>query len=262
MKGQVLIKSFLFSLVAASLTIGCSRSEPKISLPETQQSPQFDTSQAVEESPQSDVPQVVEESPQSDVPQVVEESPQSDVSQVAEEPLTPTSNSESVEAQLTTEESPPPVPSNTDATPDCATWETLKAAVRSGEITIRQPIPELPEGFKNGCISADIGAHTLNIYVRRDGVAFEPPSMSPELLQTYPFYKVVPIGGIEEEFVHVYFDSPGVTTRQFIQENAWEEPYIDREDNTVMFRYLYMESDVVPLEEMAQLLETTREEWE
>lgn len=45
---------------------------------------------------------------------------------------------------------------------DCATWQDVKAAAKAKKIGVSSgEIPELPEGFRNGCVYSNMGAHTL-----------------------------------------------------------------------------------------------------
>ena len=155
-----------------------------------------------------------------------------------------------------------------NATPpfeNCVSWPDFQAAIADGTIPLNQPVPELPEAFAEGCLFADVGAHTLNIHVTRNGIdpnhalSFGPPPEDSSLANL-PIFQLLPMSFGDRELMEqgnllrVMFDSPGATTRQFLRENAWETPYIDPETHTVMFRYVYMKSAGVDLEILADLL--------
>ena len=152
---------------------------------------------------------------------------------------------------------------------DCVTWEKFTAVVKSGEVALNLPIPELPNGFKHGCIFADVDVHTLNIYVLKDGLQ-KTARLHAELAQLHPLYKFVPLPQGLDVFklidrgqaLIVMFDSPDQIDKWFIQKNAWDQAYIDQENDTVMFRYIYMHSKGIPLDELARLLEATSSQWD
>ena len=141
--------------------------------------------------------------------------------------------------------------------------------VQSGEVALNLPIPELPDGFKNGCIFADVDVHTLNMYVLKEGLQ-RTAQVHTDLAQLHPLYKFVPLPQGLDVFklvdrgqaLIVMFDSPDQIDKWFIQKNAWEQAYIDQENDTVMFRYIYMHSKGVPLDELARLLEATSSQWD
>ena len=151
----------------------------------------------------------------------------------------------------------------------CVTWDNFTAVVESGEVTLNVPIPELPDGFKQGCIFADVDVHTLNIYILKNGLR-RTARLHTDLAQLHPLYKFVPLPQGLDVFklidrgqaLVVMFDSPDQIDKWFIQKNAWDKAYIDQENHTVMFRYLYMHSKSIPLTELAKLLEATSGQWD
>ena len=159
--------------------------------------------------------------------------------------------------------------SNTQPATACVTWERFTAVVQSGEVSLNLPIPELPDGFKQGCIFADVDVHTLNLYVLKEGLQ-RTARVHTDLAQLHPLYKFVPLPqGLDifklidrGQALIVMFDSPDQIDRWFIQKNAWEQAYIDQENHTVMFRYIYMHSKGIPLDELAGLLEATSSQWD
>ncbi len=152
----------------------------------------------------------------------------------------------------------------------CVTWQTLRTAVQSGTIRSRLILPELPDGFKKGCVFYNEGAHTLNFQILKDGVS--PNSVSVIAAQPYnsPVSQIVPKGFIDDALMNrgqlliVGFDSPGVTDAAFIRKNAWERAFIRKEEDgrvTVIFRNLFVESKGVPPEVIARLLEATKSQF-
>jgi hypothetical protein len=111
--------------------------------------------------------------------------------------------------------------------------------VQNGAISLGLPIPDLPANFQSGCIFADEGAHTLNIYVLANGTTPQdlgleavdiPGDYNRSLTQVIP--QTLALGDDEAnvfatgKILKVGFDSPGETDAAFIRENAWEKAYI------------------------------------
>ncbi|MDJ0707734.1 MAG: hypothetical protein QNJ46_31045 [Leptolyngbyaceae cyanobacterium MO_188.B28] len=163
----------------------------------------------------------------------------------------------------------PAAPGNAQPIKGCVTWEKFTSVVESGDVSLNIPIPELPDRFKQGCIFADVDVHTLNIYVLKNGLRKTAP-VHADLAQLHPLYKFVPLPQGFDVFklidrgqaLVVMFDSPDQIDKWFIQKNAWDQAYVDQENHTVMFRYLYMHSKATPLAELARLLEATRSQWD
>jgi ankyrin repeat protein len=131
--------------------------------------------------------------------------------------------------------------------------------------------PELPDGFKEGCVFYDPGAHTLNFYILKDGVSPDSISVVAPQPDDSAISQIVPIASLGEEaydalmnsgqLLRVGFDGSPAYTEFIQQKNAWERAFIDRSEYgnvTVYFRYLFMESKGVPPEVMARLLEATK----
>lgn len=157
----------------------------------------------------------------------------------------------------------------------CVTWQTLKTAVQSGTVQSEIILPELPDGFKNGCVFFDEGAHTLAFYILKDGVS--PDSFSVVAAQPgdSAISQIVPKAFIDYEayealmnrgqLLRVGFDSPGETEAAFIRKNAWERAFVRKYSDgnvTVIFRYLFMESKGVPEDVMIRLLEATKSQFD
>lgn len=150
----------------------------------------------------------------------------------------------------------------------CVTWQRFKAAIESGKLNLGMPLPNLPTEFKNGCLSSDQGAHTIIIFVLKEGISAEPIPL--RNLPPDAIYKIVPPLAITEKYDQLYengqilqisFDFPGVKDLEFRKRHAWQQVHIDSEYHTVVFRNLFMESKGVSLEEMARLLEATKSQW-
>ena len=148
----------------------------------------------------------------------------------------------------------------------CVQWQDFQSAVHLGELRFRSPVPNLPERYQNGCVMAEHGAHTLNIYVLPEGRVPEtlpiPPSM-----RDWEIFKVLPFGivsdrpeALENEVLIVRYDS-GLAAERIAKEKAWSEPHI-YDEHSVVFRYLWLESQAIPVEEMVAILEETKDKWD
>lgn len=150
---------------------------------------------------------------------------------------------------------------------NCPTWTDVKAAAKAGKIEASSDkIPEMPAGFKNGCVYSAIGAHTLNFYVLKDDATERPilaqtnKNADPESLALYrqfPMFddydqKLMNAGKV----VHVGFDS-GMQAEERAKRYA-DRAHIDKENYTVEFGYVFVESHGAALEEIARLLEATK----
>ncbi len=157
----------------------------------------------------------------------------------------------------------------------CVTWQAIRTAVQSGRVQSAMIFPELPDGFKKGCVFYDPGAHTVNLFILKDGVSPDSVSVAAPQPDDGSLSQIVPIGSLGEEaydalmnsgqLLEVGFDgSPAYM--EFIQrKNAWDRAFIDRSEYgnvTVYFRYLFMESKGVPPEVMARLLEATKSQFD
>jgi hypothetical protein len=174
---------------------------------------------------------------------------------------------------VTESSSPQTAPASTPSSSinSCVIWQTLRTAIQSGRVQSRLILPELPDGFKKGCVFYDEGAHTLNFHILKDGVS--PDSVSVVAAQPYdsPISQIVPKAFIDDslmnrgQLLRVGFDSPGETDAAFIRKNAWERAFIRKSEDgrvTVIFRNLFMESKGVPPEVMARLLEATKSQFD
>jgi|GEM_PF-4436416 len=131
-------------------------------------------------------------------------------------------------------------------TESCPTWETLEAVVRADQIRPPGPLPTLPEGFRQGCVTAEAGAHTLNVYVYRNDIELEFaleaewPDVSGDLHELLPPQASVvsdlPSGQINA--LHFGFDGGYGYENIVNRYQAWHEPYISAY-GTVTFRYTW-----------------------
>jgi hypothetical protein len=59
-----------------------------------------------------------------------------------------------------------PQRANAQESRNCVTWDEVKSEVQS--LYYDHPLPELPDGFKNGCVFGDNGAYIIAISVLND----------------------------------------------------------------------------------------------
>jgi hypothetical protein len=158
---------------------------------------------------------------------------------------------------------------------DCPTWETFREAVRSGKISLNIPIPNLPAGFRQGCVASSSGAHTLNVFVYREGIQ---PKYKENAPTSNPIARILPpasgiankstLSDSEIRAIHFGFDGGFSYTQLLDRYQAWQEPYITA-GGTVLFRYTWATllpdpqelptSQAAPmLANVAELLEQTR----
>lgn len=135
--------------------------------------------------------------------------------------------------------------------------------------------PELPDGFKEGCVFYDPGAHTVNLFILKNGVSPNSVSVVAPQPDNGPFSQIVPRASLGEEaydalmnsgqLLRIGFDSSPAYMEFIQRKNAWDRAFIDRSEYgnvTVYFRYLFMESKGVPPEVMARLLEATKSQFD
>jgi hypothetical protein len=156
----------------------------------------------------------------------------------------------------------------------CPTWDTFRDAVRSGEITLKVPIPDLPEGFRQGCLTSHIGAHTLNLFAYREGIEIEYSDVSGRIDDIIPPGRAIDSADLPDDrihAIHIGFDGGAGYTDTIDKYQAWHDPYIS-DSGTVLFRYtwatLVPEPNELPperaaqmLDRLAKLLEQTRSDY-
>lgn len=156
----------------------------------------------------------------------------------------------------------------------CPTWDTFRDAVRSGEITLKVPIPDLPEGFRQGCLTANVGAHTLNIFAYREGIEIEYSDVSGRIYDIIPLGRVANPADLPDDRIHVIhigFDGGAGYTDTIDKYQAWHDPYIS-DSGTVSFRYTWATLEPDPnelpperaapmLDRLAKLLQQTHSDY-
>jgi hypothetical protein len=87
-----------------------------------------------------------------------------------------------------------PQRANSQESKSCVTWEEVKSEVESlydqflysESLGYSHPLPELPDGFKNGCVFGDNGSYVISISVLKD-------ELRPRLTQDYEtLFGVIP----------------------------------------------------------------------
>ena len=157
----------------------------------------------------------------------------------------------SVNANPVTDSSSPASTSSSSINP-CVTWQAIRTAVQSGRVRSEMIFPELPDGFKEGCVFYDPGAHTVNLFILKDGVSPNSVSVVAPQPDNGPFSQIVPRASLGEEaydalmnsgqLLRIGFDSSPAYMEFIQRKNAWDRAFIDRSEYgnvTVYFRYLY-----------------------
>lgn len=166
----------------------------------------------------------------------------------------------------------------------CATWTDVKAADKAGKISFSDPdnlvnlrtstpsrtMPELPAGFKNGCVyvndTSNVGPHTLELIVLKDGLRLTPVPVdnNDPLIE---LFRIIPPSREEDEVAEleqkgqtrrIDFYSDGETLAAAGGDETTKHAKINKDRKIVFFGYQSMQSNGVPLEEMARLLEATK----
>lgn len=148
--------------------------------------------------------------------------------------------------------------------PACKTWTQLKSEIRELYSDFGSPpIPDIPNGFKNGCVFGDSGANTIAIFVLKDGLRPRSVRNNATLLNSsIPLKTSVDLGSATVENGRVLqFNNVCASTGtiSFCQNTPSDRAYA--KNGFVCFRYLCMKAVGVPNRELLQLWNATRNQW-
>ncbi len=155
-----------------------------------------------------------------------------------------------------------PPRANSQESKSCVTWEEVKSEVESlydqflysESLGYSHPLPELPDGFKNGCVFGDNGAYVISISVLKD-------EMRPRLTQDYdtlfgiiPRYSsIVDVESAIDENLNFYniCGSLGTASTSFCQDLPTDKVYI--KEGLVCLQKLCIEADRALQTELVRL---------
>jgi hypothetical protein len=158
-----------------------------------------------------------------------------------------------------------PPRANSQESKSCVTWEEVKSEVESlydqflysKSLGYSHPLPELPDGFKNGCVFGDNGAYVISISVLKD-------EMRPRLTQDYDtLFGIIPRyssivdveSAIDENRESLNFynicGSLGTASTSFCQDLPTDKVYI--KEGLVCLQKLCIEADSALQTELVRL---------
>jgi hypothetical protein len=146
--------------------------------------------------------------------------------------------------------------------PGCVTWSEAKSEVHSlfnQSLRYERPLPELPNGFKNGCTFGNLGASTIAIYVLKDGL--RPHSVQDDKTvfgTSIPQFAAVDVGSatIENGEVLVLHNVCGSTgTASFCEDIPVDRAYM--KNGLVCLQNLCIQANSVPNTEVMRLWNAT-----
>lgn len=138
-----------------------------------------------------------------------------------------------------------PQKANTQELRSCVTWEEVKSEVES--LYHDHPLPELPDGFKNGCVFGDNGSYIIAISVFKEGMRPPITQVNDTLLGTsIPKFSSIALGyAIDENWESLRFynvcGSVGTASTRFCQTMPTDEVVI--KEGLVCHDYLCIEAD-------------------
>ncbi len=137
----------------------------------------------------------------------------------------------------------------------CVTWEEVKSEVQS--LYDNHPLPELPDGFKNGCVFGDNGAYVIAIYVFQDGLHLPMTQDNDTLFGT----SIPKLSSIDPEYpidenwqslrLYNVCGSVGRASTSFCQNMPTDEVFI--KDGLVCHDYLCINVDSIHHTELVRL---------
>ena len=151
------------------------------------------------------------------------------------------------------------IKANSQESRSCVTWEQGKSEVQSlysGNFGYSHPLPELPDGFKNGCVFGDSGAYTIAISVLKD-------ELRPRITQDYdtllgtsiPKFSAIVDGESETDetwdSLRFYNVCSSTGTLSFCEDIPTDAVYI--KDGLVCLNNLCIEADSVYHTELVRL---------
>lgn len=150
--------------------------------------------------------------------------------------------------------------------PVCKTWSQVRSEIRqlySQFAPSPPPIPDVPTGFKNGCVFGDNGANTIALYVLRDGLRPRSARSNDRLFDTsIPLIRVVDLGTASVENGRLLqFNNVCASngTLDFCRNTPTNRAYA--KNGAVCFRNFCMRAVGVPNAELLRLWNATRNQW-
>lgn len=143
----------------------------------------------------------------------------------------------------------------------CVTWEEVKSEVESlysqflysDRLGYSHPLPELPDGFKNGCVFGDSGASTIAISVSKDEVRTRIAEDYDTIFGVIPHYSsivdVEPEIDENKEYLNFYniCSSVGTASTTFCRDLPTDRVYI-KEDSVCLQKLCIKANSVIRIE--------------
>jgi hypothetical protein len=146
-----------------------------------------------------------------------------------------------------------PQRANSQESRSCVTWEEVKSDVQS--LYYDHPLPELPDGFKNGCVFGDNGAYIIAISVFKEGLRPPITQDNDTLFGTAipKFSSIAPEYAIDKnwESIQFYNVCGSIGTGIFCEDMPRDRVYI--KDGLVCHEYLCIKADAVLHTELVRL---------
>lgn len=145
---------------------------------------------------------------------------------------------------------------------NCVTWKQVKSEVQSlykENFGYNRSLPELPNGFKNGCVLGDSGASTIAIYVLKDGLRPDAVQDNDTLFGTsIPKFSSVDVGSATVEngevlLLHSVCGSAG--TAWFCEDVPKDQAYM--KNGLTCLQNLCIQANSVPNTEVMKLWNAT-----
>jgi hypothetical protein len=158
-----------------------------------------------------------------------------------------------------------PQKANAQESRSCVTWEEVKSEVESlysqflysDRLGYSHPLPELPDGFKNGCVFGDSGASTIAISVSKDEVRTRIAQDYDTIFGVIPHYSsivdVEPETDKNKQYLNFYniCSSVGTASTTFCQDLPTDSVYIKEE--SVCLQKLCIKADSTVRTELVRL---------
>lgn len=158
-----------------------------------------------------------------------------------------------------------PQRANTQESRRCLTWEEVKSEVQSlyeqflysDRLGYSHPLPELPDGYKNGCVFGDSGASTIVISVSKDEVRARIAQDYDTVFGVIPHYSLIvdvePETDKNKEYLNFYniCSSVGTASTTFCQDLPTDSVYINEE--SVCLQKLCIKADSAVRTELVRL---------
>jgi hypothetical protein len=146
--------------------------------------------------------------------------------------------------------------------PDCVTWSEKKSEIQSlfnQHYGYNRPLPELPNGFKSGCIFGDSGSFGIAIFVLKDGLRPRAVKNNDTVFRTsIPLFPSVDVGDANMDNGDILLftsvcNSQG--TAWFCEDVPKDRPYI--KNGLVCLENLCLRANSVPNTELLRLWAAT-----